>query len=111
MRMEAIVILCSLNRVLIFSANETSLLNTLAIVSLKLVIWSFSLEYIYIFDKNFNNHYFITLEISLIHTVDIEDNKYYLNNIMEKVIPKSKQNFYKTFSRRFDLKKPSSVVL
>ena len=46
--------------------------------------------YIYIFDKNFNNRYFITLEITLIHTVDIEDNKYYLNNIMEKVIPKSK---------------------
>ena len=57
--------------------------------------------YIYIFDKNFNNHYFITLEITLIHTVDIEDNKYYfiednkyyLNNIMEKVIPKSKAKF------------------
>ena len=46
--------------------------------------------YIYIFDKNFNNRYFITLEITLIHTVDIEDNKYYLNNMMEKVIPKSK---------------------
>ena len=38
--------------------------------------------YIY---NNFRNRYFITLEITLIHTVDIEDNKYYLNNIMEKV--------------------------
>ena len=41
------------------------------------------------------------MEITLIHTVDIEDNKYYLNNIMEKVIPKSKtkllQNFFWTF--------------
>ena len=36
--MEAIVIPCSLNRVLIFSANEVSLSKTLAIVSLKLVI-------------------------------------------------------------------------
>ena len=36
--MEAIVIPCSLNRVLIFSPNEVSLSNTLAIVSLKLVI-------------------------------------------------------------------------
>ena len=45
---------------------------------------------------NFNNRYFITLEITLIHTVDIEDNKYYLNNIMEKVTPKSKTKFYKT---------------
>ena len=57
--------------------------------------------YIYIFHKTFNNRYFITLEITLIHTVDIEDNKYYLNNIMEKVIPKSKtkflQNFFWTF--------------
>ena len=35
---EAIVILCSLNRVLIFSPNQVSLSNTLAIVSLKLVI-------------------------------------------------------------------------
>ena len=38
------------------------------------------------------------LEITLIHTVDIEDKKYYLNNIMEKVIPKSEtkllQNFF-----------------
>ena len=54
--------------------------------------------YIYIFDKNFNNRYFVTLEITLIHTVDIEDNKYYINNIMEKVIPKSEtkllQNFF-----------------
>ena len=32
------------------------------------------LIYIYIFDKNFNNRYFITLEITFIHTVDIEDN-------------------------------------
>ena len=36
--MEAIVIPCSLNRVLIFSPNEVSLSNTLAMVSLKLVI-------------------------------------------------------------------------
>ena len=35
---EAIVIPCSLNRVLIFSPNEVSLSNTLTIVSLKLVI-------------------------------------------------------------------------
>ena len=47
---------------------------------------------IYIYDKNFNNRYFITLEVTLIHTVDIEDNKY-LKNIMEKVIPKSKTKF------------------
>ena len=33
------------------------------------------------------------LEITLIHIADIEDNKYYLNNIMEKVIPKSKTKF------------------
>ena len=43
----------------------------------------------YIFDNNFRNRYFIILEINLIHTVDIEDNKYYLNNIMEKVILKN----------------------
>ena len=43
MSMEAIVIPCSLNRVRIFSASEASLSNTLAIVSLKLVIWDFSL--------------------------------------------------------------------
>ena len=36
--MEAIVIPCSLNRVLIFSPNEVSLSNTLTILSLKLVI-------------------------------------------------------------------------
>ena len=53
--------------------------------------------YIFFFDKNFNNRYFITLEITLIHTVDIEDNKYYLNNIMEKVIPKSKTKFLQKF--------------
>ena len=41
--MEAIVIPCSLNRVRIFSANEVLLSKTLAIVSLKLVIWDFSL--------------------------------------------------------------------
>ena len=35
---EAIVIPCSLNRVLIFSSNEVLLSKTLAIVSLKLVI-------------------------------------------------------------------------
>ena len=40
---EAIVIPCSLNRVLIFSPNKVSLCNTLAIVSLKLVIWDLSL--------------------------------------------------------------------
>ena len=45
MNMEAIVIPCSLNRVLIFSANEVSLSKTLAIVSLKLVIWFFSLPF------------------------------------------------------------------
>ena len=43
--MEAIVIPCSLNRVRIFSANEVSLSNTLAIVSLKLVIWDFNLPF------------------------------------------------------------------
>ena len=43
--MEAIVIPCSLNRVWIFSPNEVSLSNTLAIVSLKLVIWDFSLQF------------------------------------------------------------------
>ena len=36
--MEAIVIPCPLNRVRIFSPNEVSLSNTLAMVSLKLVI-------------------------------------------------------------------------
>ena len=36
--MEAVVIPCSLNRVLMFSPNEVSLSNTLAIVSRKLVI-------------------------------------------------------------------------
>ena len=41
--MEAIVIPCSLNSVQIFSAKEVSLSNTLAIVSLKLVIWDFNL--------------------------------------------------------------------
>ena len=43
--MEAIVIPCSLNSVRIFSPNEVSLSNTLAIVSLKLVIWDFSLPF------------------------------------------------------------------
>ena len=43
--MEAIVIPCSLNNVRIFSANEVLLSNTLAIVSLKLVIWFFSLPF------------------------------------------------------------------
>ena len=38
MSIKAIVIPCSLNRVQIFSPNEVSLSNTLAIVSLKLVI-------------------------------------------------------------------------
>ena len=41
--MEAIVMLCSQKSVRIFSANEVSLFKTMAIVSLKLVIWSFSL--------------------------------------------------------------------
>ena len=41
--MEAIVIPCSVNSVRIFSANEVSLSKTLVIVSLKLVIWFFSL--------------------------------------------------------------------
>ena len=45
MSMEAIVIPCSLNRAQIFSANEVLLSNTLAIVSLKLVIWFFSLPF------------------------------------------------------------------
>ena len=57
--------------------------------------------YIYIFDKNFNNRYFITLEVTLIHTVDIEDNKYYLNNIMEKLIPKSKTKFLQNLKKNF----------
>ena len=43
--MEAIIIPCSLNRVLIFPPNELSLSNTFAIVSLKLVIWFFNLLY------------------------------------------------------------------
>ena len=43
--MEAIIIPCSLNSVWIFSPNEVSLSNTLAIVSLKLVIWFFSLPF------------------------------------------------------------------
>ena len=43
--MEAILIPCSLNRVRIFSAKEVLLSNTLAIVSLKLVIWDFSLPF------------------------------------------------------------------
>ena len=43
--MEAIVIPCSLNNVVIFSPNEESLSNTLAIVSLKLIIWDFSLPF------------------------------------------------------------------
>ena len=59
-----------------------------------LIIFGKPWIYIYIFDKNFNNCYFIKLEITLIHTVDIEDNKYYLNNIMDKVIPKSKSKLY-----------------
>ena len=43
--MEAIIIPCSLNRVLIFSPNEVSLSNTLAIISLKLVICFFNLPF------------------------------------------------------------------
>ena len=43
MSMEAIVIPCPLNSIHIFSASEVSLSNTLSIVSLKLVIWFFSL--------------------------------------------------------------------
>ena len=42
---EAIVTPCSLNRVRIFSPNQVSLSNTLAIVSLKLVTWDFSLPF------------------------------------------------------------------
>ena len=42
---EGIVIPYSLNRVLIFSPNEVSLSNTFAIVSLKLIIWDFSLPF------------------------------------------------------------------
>ena len=45
MSIEAIVMPCSLNRVQIFSANEVSLSNTLAIISLKLVILFFSLPF------------------------------------------------------------------
>ena len=45
MSMEAIVIPCSLKRVLTFSPNEVSLSDTLAIVSLKLVIWDFNLPF------------------------------------------------------------------
>ena len=41
---EAIIIPCSLNRVRIFSPNEVLLSKTLAILSLKLVIWFFSLR-------------------------------------------------------------------
>ena len=41
--MKAIVMPCSLNNVLILLANEVFLSNTLTIVSLKLVIWLFSL--------------------------------------------------------------------
>ena len=48
------------------------------------------------------------LEITLMHTVDTEDNKYYLNNIMEKVIPKSKtkllQNFFNIYIYMFRTK-------
>ena len=43
--MEAIIIPCSLNRVWIFSVNEVLLSKTLAIVSLKLVIWDFNLPF------------------------------------------------------------------
>ena len=43
--------------------------------------------------------------------LSVVDNKYYLNNIMEIVIPKSKIKFLQNFSRRFDLKKPLLVVL
>ena len=43
--MEAIIIPCSLKRVWIFSANEVLLSKTLAIVSLKLVIWDFSVPF------------------------------------------------------------------
>ena len=35
----------------------------------------------------------MTLEITLIHAVDIEDNKYYFNNIMKKVVRKSETKF------------------
>ena len=42
-RMEAIIIPCSQNNIQIHSANDVSLSGTLAIVSLKLVIWLVSL--------------------------------------------------------------------
>ena len=42
---EATVMSCSRNSVLIHSGNEVSLSNTLAIVSLKLVIWLVSLPF------------------------------------------------------------------
>ena len=45
MSMEAIIIPCSLNRIQIFSPNEVSLSNTLAIILQKLVIWFFSLPF------------------------------------------------------------------
>ena len=45
MSMEAIVMPCSLNSILIFLANEVSLSSTLAIVSLILVIWLVSLPF------------------------------------------------------------------
>ena len=43
--MEVIIMPCSLNSIQIFSPNEVSLSDTLAIVSLKLVIWLASLPF------------------------------------------------------------------
>ena len=44
-KMEVIIMPCSRNSIHIFSANERSLSNTLAIISLKLVIWLVSLPF------------------------------------------------------------------
>ena len=49
--MEAIVIPCSLNSIQIFSAKEVSLSSTLAIVSIKFVIWFFSLPFRILIDS------------------------------------------------------------
>ena len=58
------------------------------------------------------------LEITLIHTVDIEDNKYYLNKIMEKVIPKCKTKLfldvstplYKSYSVTIEYQITNSII-
>ena len=64
--MEAIVIPCSLNRVRIILPNEVSLSNTLAIVSLNLVIWFFSLPFRRLIDSRLT---FKSLFRSSIHLV------------------------------------------